>query len=76
MEKELKVYQVPNKYHLYIYTVSGELVDQLHTDKQTGFNHLEGTNKFGILVSPGIYYYIVQSGKNTLLSGTLLIVRN
>jgi hypothetical protein len=71
----LKVYQVPTNSILSIYTVSGELVINVDAD-DLGWIHWDGRNKFGILVSGGIYYYVVKSGDNTLLSGTLLIVRN
>jgi hypothetical protein len=72
----LKVYQAPPNSPLSIYTVSGELViGNVKADSQ-GWIHWYGTNKFGIKVSAGIYYYVLQStGGSNLLSGTLLIVR-
>jgi hypothetical protein len=73
--KWLKVYQAPLQSHLFIYTVSGELVIRVDPDN-TGLIRWDGHNKFGILVSGGIYYYVLQSGSDNLLSGTLLIVRN
>jgi hypothetical protein len=71
----LKVYQAPPGAVLSIYTVSGELAVTAEADSQ-GWIRWDGRNKFGILVSSGIYYYVVRTGDNTLLNGTLLIVRN
>jgi hypothetical protein len=72
---QLRVYQAPTNAVLSIYTVSGELVIAVDADNQ-GWIRWEGQNKNGSPVSGGIYYYVVQSGYNTLLKGTLLIVRN
>jgi len=71
----LKVYQAPPGSDLSIYTVSGELVKTSMVDGN-GWILWDGRNRYGIPVSGGIYYYVVQSGNNNLLTGTLLIVRN
>ncbi len=74
-DSQLRVYQAPTNAILSIYTVSGELVATADANYQ-GWIYWDGRNKYGVLVSGGIYYYVLQSGETTLLKGTLLIVRN
>ena len=74
-DSQLRVYQAPTNAILSIYTVSGELVATADANNQ-GWIYWDGRNKYGVLVSGGIYYYVLQSGETTLLKGTLLIVRN
>lgn len=72
---QLRVYQAPTNAILSIYTVSGELVINADADNQ-GWIYWNGRNRYGALVSGGIYYYVVQAGDDVLLTGKLLIVRN
>ncbi len=71
----LKVYQTPLGADLSIYTVSGELVVAVPADNN-GLIQWYGQNKYGAIVSGGIYYYVVSKGDTTLLSGALLVIRN
>lgn len=70
----LKAFQVPAGAELSIYTVSGETVVGPLQPDPTGLITWDGTNKNGVRVSTGAYYYVIQSGSSTLLEGKLLIL--
>jgi hypothetical protein len=58
------------------YTVSGELVRHL-SSQSSGNIYWDGTNKFYMPVSTGIYIYIVKNDAGAvILSGKVLLVRN
>ncbi len=61
----LKVGCLPPRGKVSIYTVSGELVQQVFEEE--GEAQWNGKNRNGALVSPGIYFYIVQSSGGTVL---------
>ncbi len=55
-----------------VYTVSGEWVNTLSpAGDPTEWN---GKNHGGVLVSPGIYYYVVVGGQKALARGKLLVI--
>jgi hypothetical protein len=54
-----------------IYTVSGELVQQVTA--VSGLAQWNGLNRNFVRVSPGIYFYAAQSGTTTLLTGKFLL---
>lgn len=70
----LKVGLMPPGSTFSIYTVSGELV--IKASEVQGYVHWDDRNRFGSFVSAGIYYYVVQQGTQTLLTGKLLITGN
>lgn len=67
----LKVSCIPNGGKVSIYTVSGELVQQVQ--ELEGLAQWDGKNRFGSFVSNGIYFYIVQSGDKVLQTGKFLV---
>lgn len=71
----LQAYQVPLGAKMTIYTVSGELVNTLAA-LPTGYIYWYGTNSGGAPVAAGIYYYVIQDGSNTLLTGKVLLLRD
>ncbi len=70
----LKAYQVPSGATMSLYTLSGEMVDQL-TPNSSGYIYWYGANQNGVPVSAGVYYYVIKNGNSTLLSGKLLVAR-
>lgn len=71
----LQAYQVPLGAKMTVYTLSGELVNTLAA-QPTGYIYWYGTNSSGAFVSPGIYYYVIQNGSNTLLTGKVLVLKD
>jgi hypothetical protein len=73
----LIAYQVPNGATMSIYTISGEsVVNPALTPDATGHIYWYGTNSNGAPCSPGVYYYIIQNGTQSLLSGKILLLRD
>jgi hypothetical protein len=67
----LKVSCLPQGAIVSIYTVSGELVQQV--PESGGVAQWNGRNRFGSPASGGIYFYTVQSGNQTLQAGKFLL---
>lgn len=68
-----KAYQVPSGGSMNIYTLSGELVAGPLTPDSTGLIWWNGTNKRGVNVADGIYYYVIKNGGKVLLAGKILL---
>jgi|GEM_PF-1674789 len=63
---------LPSRGTLSIYTVSGELVQQVQ--EAGGMAQWKGVNRFGSPVSTGIYFYVVQTSSGTVLrTGKFLV---
>jgi len=58
---------------LAIYTLSGELVNQITSSGP--LVQWFGVNQQGAPVAPGVYYYVVESGNQVLRKGKLLVMR-
>lgn len=58
---------------LQIYTLSGELVNQITPEGP--LVQWFGVNQQGAPVSPGVYYYVIESGGQALRRGKLLVMR-
>lgn len=69
----LKVGCLPPGATVSFYTVSGELVSQVN--EAGGMAQWAGTNRQNLLVSSGIYFYVIQNGSNVLGRGKFLINR-
>jgi flagellar hook assembly protein FlgD len=68
----LKIAHLPIGADISIYTISGELVTSLSA--QTSVIYWNGRNGYGSPVSPGIYYYRVESNSNNVLkTGTIFV---
>lgn len=70
----LRAFALPSGSNMRIFTISGELVNEL---KETVPNEIDwpGTNSKGNMVSTGTYYYVIQDGSNkTLLTGKVLVI--
>ncbi len=63
---------LPAGAQVFIYTLSGELVNRI---SQSGdpTEWVGAKNQKGATVSPGIYYYVIQNGQKVLQSGKFLI---
>lgn len=73
--QELIAYQVPLGATMSIYTLSGELAAGPLGSDGTGHIYWKyALNNQGVKVSPGTYYYVIQSGNSTLLTGKLLVI--
>jgi hypothetical protein len=70
MRGTLKCAVMPPGARLSVYTVSGEKVFQ--RAETNGWVEWDGTTPQGMPVSPGIYYYVVNLGKDVLLKGVVL----
>ncbi len=79
----LKAYYLPDNATMTIYTLVGELVVKLpagncppNVPAVAGLNSIcwDGKNKNLVRVSSGIYFYVIQSGGKTLLTGKVLAV--
>jgi hypothetical protein len=66
-----------------IYTITGELVvsycqncppTDIYYDPATGTINWTGRNSKNYMVSTGVYFYVIQSGGKTLLSGKILVI--
>jgi sugar lactone lactonase YvrE len=66
-----------------IYTITGELVvsycqncrsTNIFYDSATGTINWSGRNSQNFLVSTGVYFYVIQNGGKTLLTGKLLVI--
>jgi hypothetical protein len=69
----LRAMTVPANSTMNIYTVSGELVAHL-SENAPGEIDWNGKNNNGVPVSAGPYYYVIQSGNTTLLTGRVLVI--
>ena len=69
----LKVDCLPSGAVVSFYTVSGEWVQKVHESE--GLALWDGRNRFGIAVSPGIYFYVVEMGSNVLKRGKFLVAK-
>jgi hypothetical protein len=67
----LKISCVPFGGMVSFFTVSGEMVNVLQ--ENGGMVLWDGRNKSGILVSPGIYFYVIQLGNQEKGRGKFLI---
>ena len=68
----LKFSCLPSGAKVFIYTVSGELAGE--ADEEGGLAQWYGKNSSGLPVSPGIYYYSIQSGSQAIASGKVLLM--
>jgi hypothetical protein len=69
----LKAGCLPSGSTVYFYTVSGELVNQV--DETGGIAQWNGTNRQGVPVAPGIYFYIIKNGNDLVVRGKFLVNR-
>jgi sugar lactone lactonase YvrE len=67
----LKVGCVPYGGTVCFFTLSGERVRNI--PEAGGMALWDGRNQYGILVSPGVYFYAVQQGEKTVQSGKLIV---
>jgi hypothetical protein len=56
------------------YTVSGELVNSL--SESGGIVQWNGRNRSGVLVSSGIYFYVIQAGQTVIQKGKFLVANH
>jgi hypothetical protein len=67
----LKISCLPDGTTVDFYTLSGERVRRV--DSMAQWASWDGRNENGVPVSSGIYYYVVQQGKQVLQAGKLLV---
>jgi hypothetical protein len=67
----LKISCLPDGTSVDFYTLSGERVKRVDSMEQ--WASWDGRNENGVLVSSGIYYYVIQQGKQVLQAGKLLV---
>ena len=67
----MKVSCVPAGGGVSIYTLSGEFVCLVA--EAGGMVHWDGRNRYGVPVSPGAYYFVVQRGQSVLHKGKFLV---
>ena len=69
----LKFSCLPDGSTVEIYTLSGELVCRVTPVAQLA--QWDGRNLNGVLVSSGIYYYVVRQGSSALAEGKFLVLQ-
>lgn len=69
---KLKFLNMPLYAIVEIYTISGEVVAELHADYPAVY--WDGKNPYGKYVSPGIYFYTVKNDDAVILKGKLFIM--
>ena len=69
----LKFKGLPDGAKVSIYTVSGELVQEL--TEESGSAYWDGKSKAGSLVSMGSYVYVIRIGKETVKRGKVVVQR-
>ena len=65
---------LPDNATVNIYTLSGELCQQVSEIR--GMAYWNGTNKKGMPVATGIYFYVVLSGDQVLARGKILVTNS
>lgn len=72
-DNALKICNLVPGSHINIYTISAELVYTV--DAVTTLEKWNAKNRYGKQVSPGIYYYVIQTPDKHIYRGRLFIVR-
>jgi hypothetical protein len=68
----LKISCLPDGTTVDFYTLSGERAERITAMAQPAT--WDGRNENGVPVSSGVYYYVIQQGKQVLQVGKLLVI--
>lgn len=74
MNHSLKMDCLPPNAKVSIYTIAGELTAEVK-EEDKGFAEWFGTNKNGVPVAPGVYFYVIQRDETVLGKGKILVTR-
>lgn len=69
----IKISCLPQSALVSIFTLSGEYVVQV--EENGGLATWNGKNSKGVLVSPGIYYYVIQLDGQVLKVGKFIVLQ-
>ena len=72
----LRFTHLPQKCSIKIFTISGELVDEINHDEEIDGNvYWDLKNASGKKVAPGLYIYIIQTDNGKSLTGKFAVIR-